>query len=155
MTVASAPARPAIDEPRKLIGIVPPSAAHARVRLLDALEQAFPVRFEGRPATGLTGLDGVLVIAGSDPECLAKELARLPACPRLVAFADDQSRSPLQLHTVALAASRVVTRALRGRALREECRAAAVSVAVRAGDDLLALAEELDCTDKFPAAGNF
>jgi hypothetical protein len=68
MIVGTDPAKPVIDEPRKLIGVTPALAAYGRRRLLGVPQKAFPVKFEARAPTDLAGLDGLLVFASDDSQ---------------------------------------------------------------------------------------
>ena len=49
-----------IREDRKIVGVTPPAALQQRTRLWRVLEDAFPVTFEGRDPSNLTGLDALV-----------------------------------------------------------------------------------------------
>jgi hypothetical protein len=63
------------------VGVVPPTAFHARRRLLGALSQALGVRFEARPPGSVAGLDAVIRIGMRLPP---------PRLPCLDALADER-----------------------------------------------------------------
>jgi hypothetical protein len=118
------------EQPRKLVGVVPSHAAEERRTFFDALEQAFPVRFQGREQNDLHGLDGVLAFGvqptAQDPERRSagvSDSAALPVappCPCLIVCA--QSAGPARaVLTVELTEDRSLMGALRGRRLSEEC----------------------------------
>jgi hypothetical protein len=75
---------------RKLIGVMPARERSARRRLFDALEQTFPVRFEGRQPNDHAGLDAAFVL----PEA-ANLVDALPvSLPRLVTLAEEGPTPP-------------------------------------------------------------
>src|ERR1035437_11161091 len=95
MAAATEPAKPEIDEPRKLVGVTPALALDRRMRLLGALEQAFPVRFEPRESTSFAGLDAVLIVRQFDGEAWPDEPKGLvDACPRLFVLSQAGPPSP-------------------------------------------------------------
>jgi hypothetical protein len=97
---------------RPLVGILPATAAAARPRLLAALEQVFPVRFEGRNGDEIDGLDGAILFGD---ESAAAELVRRRRIPCL-SFAETGSvATAAPLGSVELSAGRHVDRRLRGR----------------------------------------
>ena len=142
MIAASDSVRPTIDEPSKLVGVTPATAARDRVRLLYALEQVFPVRFQAREPEDLTGLDGLLVIAPAqlhEWHVPVDDLGGQPgACPRLVAF--PQAADSLGERTVIeFAGDAQILRPLREQKLTQEYgRPAPVPLAFLDSDSVLA-----------------
>lgn len=121
MVAATDRETPAIDEPRKLVGVTPAHAAEERRRLLGALEEAFPIRFEGREPTDLAGLDGLLVLGPAYLEKLPDDPDGMPnLCPRLVALSQSE-RSVRESAVIEFAGDTRVARPLRGRKLSEAC----------------------------------
>ena len=58
----------------KTIGVCPPAERERRKRLFGALEEAFPVRFEGREPDQLrTRLDGAILFEDTDPGLLTHQ----------------------------------------------------------------------------------
>ncbi len=66
-----------------LVGVFPAAERERRARLLTALEEALPVRFEGRGDGDLRGLDAVLELGGGT-QAKAATAAGLPALSLLV-----------------------------------------------------------------------
>ena len=143
MIAATEPAKPLIDEPRKLVGVTPALALDRRMRLLGALEQVFPVRFEARQPTNFAGLDAVLIVRQLDAERWPDEPNGLAdACPRLV-VCSQTGQSAHGSTVVEFARDVRVARPLRGRKLREECGAAHAPALNPTGSDaVLAGADE-------------
>ena len=75
---------------RKLIGVMPARERSARRRLFDALEQTFPVRFEGRQPNEHAGLDAAVVLPAANTLVDALPLS----LPRLVALAEEGATPP-------------------------------------------------------------
>ena len=94
-----------------VIAVTPPPAAAARSRLLRALEEAFPVRFEQRePPTASAGVDAVLAFAP------LAEIAVAPGVPSMVVDGAPLTGAPSH---ITFAASSQVDHRLRGRTLTE------------------------------------
>ncbi len=142
MVAATEPAKPEIDEPRKLVGVTPALALDRRKRLLGALEQVFPARFEAREPTNFAGLDALLIVHESDAETRPDEPNALAdACPRLVAC----SQAGVSAHdntVVEFARDVHVAQPLKGRKLMEECGPALAAPNPTGGDAVLAAADE-------------
>lgn len=87
------------DTRRRTVGVFPASAHRDLPRLLAALEEAYPVSFEGRQKGELRDLDGVLEISSGDQAEAAAALG-LPAL-RLLAPepADVEGRAEVELAT--------------------------------------------------------
>jgi hypothetical protein len=105
-------------DPRLRVGIVPASQLRARARLWAALEQAYPVRFEGRDRDALRELEGVLVFDTDDALFDAGKAAASPevladtGVPSLILHGEETSgRMP---GAVALATHPALARPLRG-----------------------------------------
>lgn len=103
------------DARRRTVGVFPASAHHLFPRLLDALELAYAVRFEGRQKGELGGLEGVVEIGGGDQAEAAAALG-VPSL-RLLAPepADGDGRAELEL-----AADPQLDRCLHGARLPDE-----------------------------------
>jgi hypothetical protein len=67
VTVSESDTEPEIDESRKRIGVLVAQGTPNLKRLLDALEQAFPVRFEQTDALDPERFDGALLIGSGAP----------------------------------------------------------------------------------------
>jgi hypothetical protein len=52
---------------RAVVGVVPPLERRRRARLFDALEAAYPIRFEARDPESLRGIDGLVVFGALGP----------------------------------------------------------------------------------------
>lgn len=96
---------------RALVGVVPAREREARRRLFDALEEALPVRFEGREEGALAGLDAVIALG---PDAAAEA----DGPPRLVARGEEL-QAPAPPATVALAESARLDARIRGARLTE------------------------------------
>lgn len=146
-------------ESRKLIGVMPASAAEERRELLAVLEQVFPVRFQGRELGELHDLDGLLAVALTSQQNPRQEAGReqdagfeqetgfeqeagfehnlAGRCPCLVVWSSGGPPRRSRM-TVELAEDAQLARALRGRALSEECAAASPAPVPLDGDRVLA-----------------
>jgi hypothetical protein len=102
----------AAAQPRRLIGVLPAGGLDALERTLGALEEIYPVRFEGREPGDLGGLDGVVIL---DQSLLPGVPAGLPA---LFARASRPLSGAGEL--VQFTDSALLARPLRARALRED-----------------------------------
>jgi hypothetical protein len=121
---------------RKAIGVVPSGATEEHGRLFGALEDAFPVTFEGRDPQHLHGLSGLLVLAAAPapetgaapspetgaalwPETLSPLLEA--GLPTLVAFTAPAAgrTAPSTAAAIELSRSQLLAGPLRGRALLE------------------------------------
>jgi hypothetical protein len=133
---------PPADEPRKLIGVTPASAAENRRVLFRALEEAFPVRFEARDqTTDLSGLDGLLVLVPANPEKLSAAQGDVSdACPRLVAFARSEGFAQ-HSSVVEFTHDTRIARPLRGRGLSEALAPSAAEFVPGGNDSVLAATE--------------
>src|SRR5450759_4934516 len=141
MIAATEPAKPLIDEPRKLVGVTPALALDRRMRLLGALEQVFPVRFEARQPTNFAGLDAVLIVRQLDAETWPDETNGLAdACPRLV-VCSQAGQSAHGSTVVEFTRDARVARPLRGRKLTEECGPALAAPHPPGSDAVLATAD--------------
>ena len=60
----------------RVVGVFPPRARAVRRHLFDALELAFPIRFEGREQGDFGGLDAAVFVAAPAP-------TQRPPCPSL------------------------------------------------------------------------
>jgi hypothetical protein len=109
----------------KLVGVFPGAAFAARKRLFDALEQAFPVRFEA--AGESAARFDALVAFGDLPDAAPPKQLRIDPVDGAAAG------------RVAFTASPRLDARLRGRRLAEE-HAPAAGIDVRAGDEVLARA---------------
>jgi hypothetical protein len=142
MSVGTDPARPVIDEPRKLIGITPALAAYGRRRLLGVLQKAFPVRFEARAPTDMAGLDGLLVFASDDsqdgPQLQERSDSR---CATLLAFSQPGEVSDREGVVVEFSADARIARPLRKRKLIEGCPQVRMPLVPLGGDLVLATAD--------------
>ncbi len=111
-------------ESRKLVGVVPADAASTRRELLGALEQVFPVRFQGRRPEDADGLDGILAIAeGSShdrglPDGVSDAVAQGLPC---LTMYSGQGGLATPAMTIELAEDEQLAPLLRGRRLPEEC----------------------------------
>jgi hypothetical protein len=142
MVAATEPAKPETDEPRKLVGVTPALALDHRMRLLGALEQALPVRFEARESTNFAGLDAVLIVRQFDGESWPDEPNGLAdACPRLV-VCSQAGHSAQRSTVVEFARDVCVARPLRGRKLTEEYGPAPSAPNPTEGDAVLAATDE-------------
>jgi hypothetical protein len=127
----------------KLIGVIPTRERAARRRLFDALELAFPVRFEGREPGRHDGLDAALLLPGSGPpeEAVGDRLPVLvavgeeaPAPPPAPLGERPRARGPaLRLGTIA-----PLDRRLRGTRLRDAAVKRAPAIEASAADAVLA-----------------
>lgn len=100
---------------RRIVGVFPASAHHRTPRLFAALEQAYPVRFEGRQKGELSGLEGAVEIGGGDQAEAAAALG-VPSLHLLVPEpAGAEGRAELEL-----AADPQLDRCLHGARLPDE-----------------------------------
>jgi hypothetical protein len=112
---------------RQAVGVFPASARDDLKRLLAALEEAFPVRFEGRQEGELGDLDAVLELgAGSQAEAAAA--LDLPALHLLV----PEPQKPGEIARQELASDGVLDRRLRGAELPDDRLATALDAAEQA-----------------------
>jgi hypothetical protein len=122
---------------RRLVGIAPAAERTRRRRLFDALEEAFPVRFEARAPDALGGLDAAVLIAAGEHV----ERSATHGMPTVVATADERwgthSDAPPDAG-YALAATGELDARLRGRFLRDPAAWYAAPVRVEPGDRVLA-----------------
>jgi hypothetical protein len=111
-------------EPRKLVGVVPADALRGRGELFGALEQVFPVRFEGYGHRDVGDLDGVLAIeepgqeAYGEPTGIDRSIAR--SRPSLVVYSSHPDSTAPGV-TIELTDDDHLARLLRGHVLPEEC----------------------------------
>jgi hypothetical protein len=103
-------------ERRARIGVLPQGARAARTRLFDALEHAYPIRFEeiafGDGGVALADLDGLLAIGAESP-------AELPAgVPCLRALGEERASAGATA-SVAVSAHPSLARALHGAQLSD------------------------------------
>src|SRR5258708_32471439 len=105
-------------EPRKLVGVIPARAVAGRRELFGALEQVFPVRFQGCEGSNVDALDGVLAISdgrnnGSGPsEGMSEAIAQ--GCPTLVTYSENGGLAPSGM-AIELAQDEQIARLLRER----------------------------------------
>jgi hypothetical protein len=112
---------------RQTVGVFPAPVRDDLKRLLAALEEAFPVRFEGRQEGELSDLDAVLELgAGSQAEAAAA--LDLPALQLLAA----EPPEPGDVARHELASDSVLDRRLRGAELPDDRLAAALGAAEQA-----------------------
>lgn len=109
-------------EPRKLVGVVPAACASERRELLGALEQVFPVRFQGCESSDLDALDGVLAIDdgknhGSNLRDVISD-AIAQGRPSLATYSGNGGSAPSGM-SVELSEDEQLARVLRGRRLPE------------------------------------
>ena len=116
------------------VAVVPARERRARARLFDALEAAYPVRFEGRDPGGLRGADGVYAIGANG----AIEGGR----PTLAALAEETDRAQAR-RAVVLARNPALPRPLHGARLSESRTSAPPLPLVAAGDDVLATLDDV------------
>jgi hypothetical protein len=76
---------------RAIVAVVPSGERDRRRRLFDALEQAFPVDFQGRAVTDLAHADAAILIA---PDAEAERAAASAGVRRLVAAASEAAPAP-------------------------------------------------------------
>lgn len=97
---------------RVVVGVTPAAECRARARLLNAFEQAYPVRFEARDPGAVAGLQALIAFPTADGDHL------LPATlPCLRYRAHERELGTVQ--DVSLAQHPVLARALRGARLTE------------------------------------
>jgi hypothetical protein len=98
----------------KLVGVYPGKARASRARLFNALEEAFPVRFEARELDGLHDVDGIVTVgvAIGDDDRLSG------AGPRLHALADE-SRDTRKSVPIELTATSLLPSLLAGQTISE------------------------------------
>jgi hypothetical protein len=132
--------------PVSLVGVMPQAAMHARPRLLDTLEAAMPVRFEPRDLGAFAGLDAALVLG--DDLALADRGTPVPC---LVA-SDRPDPGERTRRRVAFRPAAALDERLHGRLLDDE-RAETRPVAVRDGDEVLALCDGAPVWVRRQAAG--
>ena len=113
------------DARRSVVGVFPASAHAEHNRLLAALEEAFPVRFEGRGEGELGDLDALLQLGDGDQA----EAAAALGLPALHLLAPEPSQ-PGELAVQELTSDAKLDRALRGAELTDD-RLAAVLVGGR------------------------
>ena len=103
------------DARRSVVGVFPASAHAERQRLVAALEEAFPVRFEGRGEGEMSGLDALLQLGGGDQA----EAAAALGLPALHLLAPEPSQ-PGELAVQELTSEAKLDRALRGAELPDD-----------------------------------
>ncbi len=113
-----------------MVGVTPARERDARRRLFDALEEIYPVCFEGRDPGAWAGLDAVLSIGLGDSVAVPDQL------PCLIAFGEEQPQP--RAAELLLASDQALARALRGARLREAHCAGLPAGAVSGGDRVLA-----------------
>jgi hypothetical protein len=96
---------------RAVVGVFPASERTRRRRLLDALEKAYPVRFEGRSAGACRGLDSLIAFDKASAPTSDLPLARL-------IYAGEET-APRQAKAVVLADHPALARPLQGSRLTE------------------------------------
>ncbi len=124
-----------VDARRRTVGVFPASAHRDLSRLLAGLEEAYPVRFEGRREGELQELDGVVEL-GSGDQAEASAALGLPAL-RLLAPepADVAGRAEVEL-----AADPSLDRCLHGTRLPDERIASSLNQAEQAPERATVLA---------------
>ncbi len=100
---------------RQTVGVFPAAAREELKRLLEALEEAYPVQFEGRREGELNGLDAVLELGGGDQAEAAAALG-IPALHLLVPEPSQSGEAIGQ----ELASDRALDRSLRGAELPDD-----------------------------------
>ncbi len=130
---------------RRRVGVCPARVLETHGKLLAALAEAFPVRFEGRSPDELGGLDGALLVGIEEPE-------RLPAGLTVLvtpASGETQMRTTIPVHArlsnakhVCFSSHERLPPALRGQTL-VECQAERVAGgASKAASVLAAIGDE-------------
>ncbi|TMC69424.1 MAG: hypothetical protein E6J18_12600 [Chloroflexi bacterium] len=94
----------------RVVGVFPPRARALRRRLFDALELAFPIRFEGRDQGDFGGLDAAVFVDAPAP-------TQRPPCPSLWFERGDVERP--QNGKVRLSSDTLLDGRLRGRVLTD------------------------------------
>jgi hypothetical protein len=95
----------------KLVAVSPPAECRRRPRLFRALEQAFPVRFEGRALGDYRGIDAAMLLADGAAHDVPAGLPSFVATEKM----------PRELAgTVEMSSSRLLDKSLRGRALFDD-----------------------------------
>jgi len=123
------------DAHRRPVGIFPAAAHRDLARLLSALEEAYPLSFEGRQEGELRDLGAVIEI-GSGNQAEAAAALGLPAL-RLLTPEPDEPQAPVE---VSLAADPALHRTLHGAQLPDERIAGALGQAVPAPERATVLA---------------
>jgi hypothetical protein len=98
-----------MDERRIQVGILPAAQHRARARLFAALEEAYPVRFDGREEHSARGLDAIVAFGAGDTPALG--------LPTLTMHGKESTRSAPRL--LALAVNGALARPLRGARLTD------------------------------------
>jgi hypothetical protein len=80
------------------VGVTPAEQLESRPRLFAALEAALPVRFEGRMADALGGLDALLVLGEAEPATVTSP-ARLPSLTLALPEPTDPGKALDNIHT--------------------------------------------------------
>jgi len=125
------------EEPRPLtVGVFPASAHAAAPRLLAALEEAYPVRFEARGEGELSDLDAVLELGCSAGAAEGAARAGRPALRMLVAEAPERGEPAVQT----LGTGDLLDRPLRGVELPDARLAPALGAAEPAAEGAAVLA---------------
>lgn len=118
---------------RARVGLFPAHARATRERLFATLEEAYPVRFEGREPGDWSGLDGLLLLG-------AETSVDLPAgLPCLHALGEERRQDHAQI--LALAETSVLARTLRGARLTDCWTAPLAAAAIPATAPVLAAAD--------------
>lgn len=117
---------------RAVIGVVPASERGHRGRLLDALEDAYPVRFEGRGPGKLDAIDGLLAFGDEGSE----QAGGAPRIHCLIYSGEEEPRGEPQ--TVALSHHDALDRPLRGARLTEAHAARLPALVPGSGEVVLA-----------------
>jgi hypothetical protein len=107
---------------RQTVGVLPASTCDELKRLLGALEEAYPVRFEGRQKGELSDLDGALELGSGDQA----EAAAALGIPALHLLAPEPSQ-PGEIASQELASDGALDRSLRGAELPDDRLAAALA----------------------------
>jgi hypothetical protein len=98
---------------RRRVGLFPAGEQSSRQRLFAALEDAYPVSFEGREAGAWEGLDGLVSIGAEAPPAVPASL------PVLRALGEERRHDSIR--TLTLANDATLARPLRGAKLTDGC----------------------------------
>jgi|HubBroStandDraft_6_1064221.scaffolds.fasta_scaffold00749_4 hypothetical protein len=115
---------------RAVVGVVPPLERRRRARLFDALEAAYPIRFEARDPESLRGIDGLVVFGALGPATTVEA----HGVPRLVYTGAE---NPGEALGVELGQHAALARALHGARLSERHAAGFTAIAPRPEENVL------------------